>query len=342
MESEVKVEDGSTENNPISVKVENNSIEEASVPVEVENSSNERAPVPVKVENNSNEEIPLPKFKSVSKKAVIRRRIKDESSSESEDENVLNKIEEMKIIQKLRTRPHGIELSTLLPDDEACSTESKAKDRFKLSTGGLVDVNSLKDCTDKIDDAYDTGIGTQFSAETNKRDEDDEMMKYIEDQLMKRKKKFEMDESATESSNKRVDYFSPEEAALQALPEHLRTSAAHHSEEMLSNQMLSGIPEVDLGIEAKIKNIEATEEAKLKLLWERQNKKDGPSSFVPSNMAVNFVQHNRFNIEDTSISKREKEEVLQKKKIEKRPVDKEQKATDDYHYERFKKQFRRY
>lgn len=62
---------------------------------------------------------------------------------------------------------------------------------------------------------------------------------------------------------------------------------------MLSNQMLSGIPEVDLGIEAKIKNIEATEEAKLKLLWEKQNKKDGPSPFVPTNMAVNFVQHNR-------------------------------------------------
>jgi len=43
----------------------------------------------------------------------------------------------------------------------------------------------------------------------------------------------------------------------------------------------------------KIKNIEATEEAKLRLLWERQNKSDGPSAFVPSNMAVNFVQHNR-------------------------------------------------
>lgn len=27
------------------------------------------------------------------------------------------------------------------------------------------------------DDAFDTGIGTQFSAETNKRDEDEEMMK---------------------------------------------------------------------------------------------------------------------------------------------------------------------
>lgn len=27
----------------------------------------------------------------------------------------------------------------------------------------------------QVDDAYDTGIGTQFSAETNKRDEDEEM-----------------------------------------------------------------------------------------------------------------------------------------------------------------------
>lgn len=57
--------------------------------------------------------------------------------------------------------------------------------------------------------------------------------------------------------------------------------------------MLSGIPEVDLGLEAKIRNIEATEEAKQKLLRERMMKKERPSEFVPKNMAVNFVQHNR-------------------------------------------------
>lgn len=62
---------------------------------------------------------------------------------------------------------------------------------------------------------------------------------------------------------------------------------------MLSNQMLNGIPEVDLGIEAKIRNIEATEAAKEKLLMDQKNKKDGPSHFVPTNIAVNFVQHNR-------------------------------------------------
>jgi Hepatocellular carcinoma-associated antigen 59. len=52
---------------------------------------------------------------------------------------------------------------------------------------------------------------------------------------------------------------------------------------------------------AKIRNIEATEEAKLKLLWDRHNKKDGPSQFVPTNMAVNFVQHNRCKYSDPQL-----------------------------------------
>lgn len=37
-------------------------------------------------------------------------------------------------------------------------------------------MNALKSgAVEQVDDAYDTGIGTQFSAETNKRDEDEEM-----------------------------------------------------------------------------------------------------------------------------------------------------------------------
>lgn len=142
----------------------------------------------------------------------------------------------------------------------------------------------------QVDDAYDTGIGTQFSVETNKRDEDEEMMKFIEEQLATRKgNRAEVSSDIQELKN----YLTPEEAALHAVPNHLRESSTRKNEEMLSNQMLSGIPEVDLGIEAKIKNIEATEEAKLKLLDEQNNKKDTPSQFVPTNMAVNFVQHSR-------------------------------------------------
>ena len=48
---------------------------------------------------------------------------------------------------------------------------------------------------------------------------------------------------------------------------------------------------------AKIKNIEATEDAKQKLLDERKRLRDNmPSAFVPTNVAVNFAQHKRCEI----------------------------------------------
>ena len=72
-------------------------------------------------------------------------------------------------------------------------------------------------------------------------------MKYIEEQLSKRKGKMKMENESPAGED--VKYCSPEEAALQAVPDHLRASSTRRSEEMLSNQMLSGIPEVDLGIE---------------------------------------------------------------------------------------------
>jgi Hepatocellular carcinoma-associated antigen 59 len=173
--------------------------------------------------------------------------------------------------------------------------EVAVKDPFSIKTGGgMVNMQALKAGKLKAasDDAYDTGIGTQFSAETNIGDTDEEMMKYIEEQL-KKKKGIEVDNK--DDLNK---YLTPEEAAILALPAHLRESSTKKSEEMLSNQMLNGIPEVDLGIEAKIKNIEATEEAKQKLIADQRSKKDLPSQFVPKNYAVNFVQHNRCEFQD--------------------------------------------
>lgn len=44
----------------------------------------------------------------------------------------------------------------------------------------MVNMKNLKaGKVQQVDDAYDVGIGTQFSAETNKRDEDEEMMKSV-------------------------------------------------------------------------------------------------------------------------------------------------------------------
>ncbi|XP_014244899.1 telomere length and silencing protein 1 homolog isoform X3 [Cimex lectularius] len=283
-------------------------------------------------------------FKKIrSKKSNFRK--KDDIDSD-EETNVLNKIEEMKTIQKMRERPNGVSVVTLALGEKISKTEEiLVSDPFKVKTGGLINMANLKKGkVSNEDDAYNTGIGTQFSAETNKRDEDDEMMKYIEVELSKRKGK-------TKNETEVKKYCPPEEAALLAVPDHLRISSSQRNEEMLSNQMLSGIPEVDLGIEAKIKNIEATEEAKLKLLWESQNQKDGPSPFVPTNMAVNFVQHNRFNIEDHNTNKQaDRRNNANQEKLTSQPYTQKgikrgkgaEKATDDYHFEKFKKQYRKY
>lgn len=127
------------------------------------------------------------KFKP-KKRKNLRQRIKDEEDSDDEA-LILAKLEEAKEIQKLRERPNGVSVVTLATGQKvSVDEEITCKDPFKVKSGGMVNMQALKSGKVKqVDDAYDTGIGTQFSAETNKRDEDEEMMKYIEEQLAKRK-----------------------------------------------------------------------------------------------------------------------------------------------------------
>nr|XP_045362794.1 telomere length and silencing protein 1 homolog isoform X2 [Camelus bactrianus] len=246
------------------------------------------------------------------------------------------KLEETREVQNLRKRPNGVSAVALLVGEKVQEETTLVDDPFQMKTGGMVDMKKLKERgKDKISEEEDLHLGTSFSAETNRRDEDADMMKYIETELKKR----------------------IAEDCLYELPENIRVSSAKKTEEMLSNQMLSGIPEVDLGIDAKIKNIISTEDAKARLLAEQQNKKkDSETSFVPTNMAVNYVQHNRFYHEELNAPiRRNKEEPkarplrvgdTEKPEPERSPPNRKrpanEKATDDYHYEKFKKMNRRY
>lgn len=77
----------------------------------------------------------------------------------------------------MRNRQNGVSLAGLVLGKRLTTEqEQDANDPFKVKSGGLINMNNLKSGKiKKVDDAYDTGIGTQFSAETNKRDEDEEM-----------------------------------------------------------------------------------------------------------------------------------------------------------------------
>jgi len=133
-------------------------------------------------------------FKKKNRKNLRPRRFSINDSEQIDDDNsseFLSKLVETKERQKLRTRPHGVSIVGLAIGKKLAPGEEIAiKDPFSTKAGGMVNMQALKSGKLKetpSDDAYDTGIGTQFSAETNKRDEDEEMMKYIEEQLKKEK-----------------------------------------------------------------------------------------------------------------------------------------------------------
>jgi hypothetical protein len=158
-------------------------------------------------------------------------------------------------------------------------------------------------------------MNSNFAKETNQRDEDAEMQKFIEEQLRVKKeadllnsksqaphlteKEREYQEYLSQAlaTNEQTKKFKRPEDALFDVPKYLiENQSKHKSEESLSEQMLSGIPEVDLGVEERMRNIEETERAKQSLTNIRAAIKSGKSDsqYAPQNMSVNFVQHKRF------------------------------------------------
>ncbi|ESN92068.1 hypothetical protein HELRODRAFT_186177 [Helobdella robusta] len=299
----------------------------------------------------------------------VRQRQDDDEDDEDQIEIISAILEETKELQKLRKKPNGVSIEDLA----TIKTETKERknmDHLKLKTGGFVDIKKLKKELSKVEDIDQ--IGTNFAMETNQRDEDAMMLNYVEEQMAKYNgAKEEEDEKKEESHNQSLS-----EDILFQLPESIKfhPSSKKKTEESISNQMLSGIPEVDLGIGVKIKNIEETEAAKQRLMKERLMQRDkGISHFVPTNVAVNFAQHNRYNLEDSSQPNRRMLSSLAtatpKPTPQFRVGDAEkpdtcysstsrptslvatnattsgaanEKATDDFHYEKFKRHLKRF
>lgn len=217
--------------------------------------------------------------------------------------------------------------------------------------------------------ASDLDLRKTFSVETNRRDEDADMLKFIEEELAKRKGKVT---SGDESSGIKITE-NLNDLVFNVLPEHLLKSNEKKTEEMLSNQMLSGIPEVDLGVHERIRNIEATEMAKQKLIKKGSNfDLNLPNRLQESSAtSATYMQHNKFNLGDMNAMR---PPGAKKARVDQPPMVKvikeavvvigdepkeslfkvkptgghhmlkfpgREKPTDDYHYEKFKKSFRK-
>ncbi|VDP32780.1 unnamed protein product [Soboliphyme baturini] len=120
--------------------------------------------------------------------------------------------------------------------------------------------------------------------------------KFVEEELTRLRGGHPQEESEAEKTISIDD-------VLFELPNYLTKYHSRKTEDMLSNQMLCGIPEVDLGLEAKIKNIEETEIAKVKLLKEAMQKKKTVEETITArenilkDLAKGYVQHAIFDID---------------------------------------------
>lgn len=219
----------------------------------------------------------------------------DDDNSNGEDEATdWETLDALREVQRLNKRVNkGINIEDLNKPNDKLTQKTESTEK---KSGGLTDSKTL------IENELD--LGNTFSIETNRRDEDAELMKYVEEELAKRRQKLSLDSDGKPTNASTSKMNLSDELLLKVIPEHLlRISgeAKDKSEEMLSSQMLSGIPEIDLGLEEKIANIEKTEQARIKLLQQRmkynqeRKEKEEDVSFVPSNLSSCFTRKNQNN-----------------------------------------------
>ncbi|KXS09435.1 hypothetical protein M427DRAFT_75447 [Gonapodya prolifera JEL478] len=170
-------------------------------------------------------------------------------------------------------------------------------DAHVLNAGDPVALETeQKEEADKQADAGTIGAFSKSTAQTV-MDPTKHMQKYIESQLKQRQSSADPDSTKPDTlaggdtgagggEGDGAGVPDPNELLYQ-IPDHLKITSkpVQEGNVTLSTTMLTAIPEIDLGIDAKLKNIEATEKAKKKLK-EDKGKGANPEAFVGSSEAA--------------------------------------------------------
>ncbi|KAF9208944.1 hypothetical protein BGZ49_007032 [Haplosporangium sp. Z 27] len=278
----------------------------------------------------------------------------EQKTNEDEPEGLT--LDELLELRKIRQRRAGIAATDLLVGDTTGKKKKKdkivASDPWKLSSGGgLVDLDELRK-QEEEEGAKSTGILNSFTKQTNALDVDKHMMKYIEDEMKKRRG--EAAGSEDNAENNTQDNSNGDMDILDGLGIKRNTPKPEQEGNVqLSTTMLTAIPEVDLGMEARLKNIEETERAKRKLFEERtattmNSERFSRPDYVPSDRErTSHHQQNRrnnnnnTNADSGSGSNHRFQNSYGSQNNNSRGGAGRGMATDDLVMERFKKRMRR-
>ncbi|KAG0290381.1 hypothetical protein BGZ96_006137 [Linnemannia gamsii] len=222
-----------------------------------------------------------------------------EGSTAQDDEPEGLSLDELIELRKYRQRPAGIAAVDLLVGDTTGKKKKKDKivaaDPYKQLTGGLVDMDEVRR-NEEGESSTKSGMNNTFMKQTNALDVDKHMMKYIEEEMKKRRG----GEAEAEDPNEQSGNYNGDTDILDELG--IRKTAPRPEQEgnvQLSTTMLTAIPEVDLGMDARLRNIEETEKAKRKLYEERTttnvtaNERFSQPAYIPSDSER--ISHHRQN-----------------------------------------------
>ncbi|RIB06837.1 hepatocellular carcinoma-associated antigen 59-domain-containing protein [Gigaspora rosea] len=235
--------------------------------------------------------------------------------------NYSEPIEDLIELRKFRRRHQGIDAEKLMKGEARVKKKKKDEDPWKLTTGGIVDLEAVREAEKEEEEEEDSAerkiMLDSFTKQTNALDVDKHIklklfiicrMAFIEDEMRKRRGQISDSKNEVEDAE-HTDPLNPQDELFQA-PDHLRIESKPISEGnvQLSTTMLTAIPEVDLGIDVRLKNIEETEKAKRKLLEQRHQKpKEEDDTFEGSN----FSATNRFYRTRTTVSDHERNQQEQ-------------------------------
>ncbi|XP_057461933.1 protein COP1 SUPPRESSOR 2 [Actinidia eriantha] len=245
-----------------------------------------------------------------------------DSDAEEEEERRLV-LEEVKFLQKQREKRSGIP-----------AIPSKV-----VGNGGLVP-KKVSDKNEGDGEKDDLVLQDTFAQETAVMVEDPNMLRYVERELAKNRGKSIV-------ANQADNEIKHAEDELYKIPEHLKVKRRNSEES--STQWTTGIAEVQLSIEYKLRNIEETEAAKKLLQEKRLTGRSKTESSIPSSYSADYFQRGRDYAEKLRRDHPElyKERGAEDNGLESKPSDsgrdaagRRQAATDEFTLDRFRKRER--
>ncbi|KAF8607530.1 hypothetical protein BDV93DRAFT_603339 [Ceratobasidium sp. AG-I] len=186
-----------------------------------------------------------------------------EGSEGAEDEKL--SVEELMELRKLRRQKQGIDSTKLNAGVIKKKKKLEEEEEPEVDKYGLRLANkpAVKE-EDEVDPDDSEAVARKlirsnnFTQQTNKLDVDKHMMKYIEEELEKRRGN--SGSNSAPGGSKSSDPYDE----LFRISEKYKIEKREQEEGSVTNStaMLTAIPEVDLGMDTRLKNIEETEKAK--------------------------------------------------------------------------------